>query len=154
MKSRLTKEEVLSSLGIQSFENVTTDMVVEFIKQARKMTPEDQDEALRQLFDFGKLAHAGLEKYLELGKEAFKGNDENMKRVNDQYASMQRFLEDCAKGTEDFEKKKYIYEEMKELADRVERKDSENKNFSIKLMAGAAACVVGVAVGVWIVKGK
>ena len=73
MKSRLTKEEVLASLGLQRFENVTADKMVEFIKQARKMTPEDQDEALRQLRDFAELVHVALEKYLELGKEALKG---------------------------------------------------------------------------------
>lgn len=147
MKGTLTKEEVLSALGVQRFENMTADKMVEFIKQARKMTPEDQDEALRQLRDFAELAHVALDKYLELGKEALKGNAENMTRVNDQYASMQRFLEDWAKGAEDFEKKKYIYEEMKKLADRVEKKDSENKNFFIRVLAGIGGILVGVIGG-------
>lgn len=153
MKGTLTKEEVLSALGVQCFENVTADKMANFIKKARNMTPEDQDAALRQLCDFGKLAHGALEHYREVGKKVLEGNAESMKRVNDQYASMQSFLETWAKGEAEFEKRKYIYEEMKKLADRVEKKDSENKGFLTKLLSGVVAIVTILATAV-VAKGK
>lgn len=144
MKRILTKDEVLSSLGIWSFENVTQDKIMDFIKQARRMAPADQDDALRQIHGFVKSVRRALKNYMEMGKEAIKGNDENMKRLNDQYEAMQRFLEGWEKDELNFEEKKCIYEEMKKLVERAERKDNENKNFYLKVLGGMGALAVAI----------
>ena len=144
MKRILTKDEVLSSLGIWSFENVTQDKIMDFIKQARRMAPADQDDALRQIHGFVKLVRGALKNYMKMGKEAIKGNDENMKGLNDKYDAAQRFLEEWTKDEMDFEKKKYIYEEMKKLVERAERKDNENKNFYLKVLGGMGALAVAI----------
>ena len=108
------------------------------------MAPADQDDALRQIHGFVKSVRRALKNYMEMGKEAIKGNDENMKRLNDQYEAMQRFLEGWEKDELNFEEKKCIYEEMKKLVERAERKDNENKNFYLKVLGGMGALAVAI----------
>ena len=81
--------------------------------------------------------------------EGLKSNNESIKNVYDTYntiiVSLRKELEN-----EDltFEQKKYIIEQMKEIAGIIYKKDTENKKFITKLFKIAAAVVVSAVFAV------
>ena len=80
--------------------------------------------------------------------KGLESNNESVKAVYNTYnviiASLQKELEN---ENLTFEQKKYIIEQMKDVAEKVDKKDTENKKF-IAGMATLATVVVGGTVAV------
>ena len=84
---------------------------------------------------------ADYKKTLDKGIES---NNESLTKVYDTYsaiiASLQKELE---KEDLSFEQKKYIIEQMKDIADKVDKKDTENRKFIALMASLASAAVLG-----------
>ena len=89
-----------------------------------------------------------LKDYKESLDKGLESNNESVARVYDTYnaiiVSIQKELEN---ENLTFEQKKYVIEQMKDVAEKVDKKDTENKRF-IAGMATLATIIVGGTVAV------
>ena len=89
-----------------------------------------------------------LSEYKDSLDKGLESNNESVKAVYDTYnsviASLQKELD---KDDLSFEQRKYIIEQMKEIAEKVYKKDTENKRF-IAGMATLATVVVGGGIAI------
>lgn len=144
----LSEEKVLKKLDIVDFRHLTKDKVIKMASMLDKMDPEVAKKALEQFPEFANTTKEMLTEYKASLDKGLEANDESIKAVYDTYntiiASLQKELEN-EKLT--FEQKKYIIEQMKEVADKVDKKDTENKRFIAGVLT-LATLVVGGSVAV------
>ena len=145
----ITETEALKSLDISDFRHPTKDTMIKMVSMLDQMDPEVAEKILEQFPEFASTARGILTEYKELLDEGLKSNNESIKNVYDTYntiiVSLRKELEN-----EDltFEQKKYIIEQMKEIAGIIYKKDTENKKFITKLFKITAAVVVSAVFAV------
>lgn len=142
----MSEEKVLKKLDIVDFRHLTKDKVIKMASMLDKMDPEVAKRALEQFPEFANTTKEMLTEYKESLDEGLESNNKSVKAVYDTYnaviTSLQKELE---KENLTFEQKKYIIEQMKDVAEKVDKKDTENKRF-IAGMATLAAIVVSSTV--------
>ncbi|RHN16518.1 hypothetical protein [Anaerobutyricum hallii] len=142
----MSEEKVLKKLDIVDFRHLTKDKVIKMASMLDKMNPEVAKKALEQFPEFANTTKEMLTEYKESLDEGLESNNKSVKAVYDTYnaviTSLQKELE---KENLTFEQKKYIIEQMKDVAEKVDKKDTENKRF-IAGMATLAAIVVSSTV--------
>ena len=142
----MSEEKVLKKLDIADFRHLTKDKVIKMASMLDKMDPEVAKRALEQFPEFANTTKEMLTEYKESLDEGLESNNKSVKAVYDTYnaviTSLQKELE---KENLTFEQKKYIIEQMKDVAEKVDKKDTENKRF-IAGMATLAAIVVSSTV--------
>lgn len=140
----MSEAKVLKKLNITDFRHLTKDKVIKMASMLDRVDPEVAKKALEQFPDFSKTVKEMLEEYKELLEKGLKSNDESVKAVYDSYnaiiASLQKELEN-----EDlsFEQRMCIIEKMKEIAEKKDEKDTENKRFIAGLVAMATFAIGG-----------
>ena len=141
----MSEAKVLKKLDIADFRQLT---IVKMASMLDKMDPEVAKKALEQFPEFANTTKEMLSEYKESLDKGLESNNESVKAVYDTYnaiiASLQKELEN---ENLTFEQKKYIIEQMKDVAEKVDKKDTENKRF-IAGMATLATIVVGGTVAV------
>lgn len=142
MARMLSEQTVKKRLGITSFRELTKDKIINLASMIDKMDPEVTKKALEQFPQFA-----------ETSKEILQGYEDTMNTMLDQNkSSMNRYYDICdsiiaslkqelEKEDLTFEDRKYIMCQMKEVADMVGEKDSENKRF-LATMAALGGLVV------------
>lgn len=144
----MSEAKVLKKLNIADFRHLTKDKVIKMASMLDKMDPEVAKKALEQFPEFANTTKEMLSEYKESLDKGLESNNESVKAVYDTYnaiiASLQKELEN---ENLTFEQKKYIIEQMKDVAEKVDKKDTENKRF-IASMATLATIVVGGTVAV------
>lgn len=144
----MSEAKVLKKLDIADFRHLTKDKVIKMASMLDKMDPEVAKKALEQFPEFANTNKEMLSEYKESLDKGLESNNESVKAVYDTYnaiiASLQKELEN---ENLTFEQKKYIIEQMKDVAEKVDKKDTENKRF-IASMATLATIVVGGTVAV------
>ena len=144
----MSEAKVLKKLDIADFRHLTKDKVIKMASMLDKMDPEVAKKALEQFPEFANTTKEMLSEYKESLDKGLESNNESVKAVYDTYnaiiASLQKELEN---ENLTFEQKKYIIEQMKDVAEKVDKKDTENKRF-IASMATLATIVVGGTVAV------
>lgn len=144
----MSEAKVLKKLDIADFRHLTKDKVIKMASMLDKMDPEVAKKALEQFPEFANTNKEMLSEYKESLDKGLESNNESVKAVYDTYnaiiASLQQELEN---ENLTFEQKKYIIEQMKDVAEKVDKKDTENKRF-IASMATLATIVVGGTVAV------
>lgn len=152
MKHSLTEQMVLQQLGISDFRHMTKDKIVSFASMLPQMDSEVAQKALDQFPDFARMTLEALQEYKQVLDKASDSNSSSQKQCMDIYNRIIDSLQDClSKDSLTFEEKKYYIEQMKEIAQMAEKKDSENKHFNWGMLAvGAAALVsaIGLAASV------
>jgi hypothetical protein len=147
-KNMMSEEKVLKKLDIVDFRHLTKDMVIKMASMLDKMDPEVAKKALEQFPEFANTTKEMLKDYKESLDKGLELNNESVAKVYDSYnaiiTALQKELEN---ENLSFEQKKYIIEQMKEVAEKVDKKDTENKRF-IAGMATLATIVVGGTVAV------
>lgn len=142
----MSEEKVLKKLDIVDFRHLTKDKVIKMASMLDKMDPEVAKKALEQFPEFANTTKEMLTEHKESLDEGLESNNKSVKAVYDTYnaviTSLQKELE---KENLTFEQKKYIIEQMKDVAEKVDKKDTENKRF-IAGMATLAAIVVSSTV--------
>lgn len=148
MSRTLTEQKVLNKLDIEDFRHLTKDKVITMVSMLDKMDPEVAKKALEQFPEFAKTTKEMLVEYMQKLDKGLEENSESVQKCYDTYGaiilSLQKELE---KENLSFEEKKYIIEQMKEIADKVDKKDSENKKF-IWAMSGMGMLALTGAVAI------
>lgn len=144
----MSEAKVLKKLDIADFRHLTKDKVIKMASMLDKMDPEVAKKALEQFPEFANTTKGMLTEYKESLDKGLESNNESVKAVYDTYnaviTSLQKELEN---ENLTFEQKKYIIEQMKDVAEKVDKKDTENKRV-IAGMATLATIVVGGTVAV------
>lgn len=95
-----------------------------------KMDPEVAKKAIEQFPEFSKTTKEMLKDYKELLDKGLVSNDESVTKVYDSYNAIITVLQKELENEElTFDQKKYIIEQMKYIAEKVDKKDTENKKF-------------------------
>jgi hypothetical protein len=144
----MSEAKVLKKLDIADFRHLTKDKVIKMASMLDKMDPEVAKKALEQFPEFANTTKEMLTEYKVSLDKGLESNNESVKALYDTYnaiiTSLQKKLEN---ENLTFEQKKYIIEQMKDVAEKVDKKDTENKRF-IAYMATLATIVVGGTVAV------
>lgn len=139
----MPEAKVLKKLDIADFRHLTKDKVIKMASMLDKMDPEVAKKALEQFPEFANTTKEMLTEYKESLDKGLEANNESVKAVYDTYnaviVSLQKELEN---ENLTFEQKKYIIEQIKDVAEKVDKKDTENKRF-ITGIAILATIVVG-----------
>jgi len=141
----LTEQQVLNQLSIPNFRHITKDKVMTFASMLQSMEPEVAKKALEQFPDFAKMALEVMHDYKAILDRAFEDNSDSMKQCYEIYNTVLITLKSCVEKDDIvFDEKKYYLDKMMEIAKMAEIKDTENKKFNWKLVAGGAAVVLAV----------
>lgn len=144
----MSEEKVLKKLDIVDFRHLTKDRVIKMASMLDKMDPEVAKKALEQFPEFANTTKEMLKDYKESLDKGLESNNESVAKVYDSYNAIIAALQKELENEElTFEQKKYIIEQMKDVAEKVDKKDSENKKF-IAGMATLATIVVGGTIAV------
>ena len=139
----MTDNKVLKILGINDFRHLTKDKVIIMASILDKMEPEIAKKALEQFPEFTKTMKDMLSEYRNELENGLQSNNESVQRVYDECAlitsSLQKLLEN---ENLSFEEKKTVIEKMTEIARMVSQKDTENKQFVIRMTTIVSAVVV------------
>ena len=145
MKNLMTEYNVLKKLGINDFGQLKRENCMHFASILDKMDPKVAQKALEQFPEFAKTSKEILCEYRDIIDRCILSNDASMKAVYDAYNSIMVSLQKAQdKDCLTFEEKKYILEKMEEIADKIEKKDTENKKCiaGIGIVAGVVCCGV------------
>ena len=145
MKKKLSEKKALKKLDISSFSAMTEDKLPIFADLLPQLDPDVAKKALEQFPNFSKLSAQMISIYKELLDRGF---DENKNSVNAYYDACNRILDSLQKElTRKFitpRKRDKIIQQMIEVADMINRKDAENKQFIVKQGIGAGAFIFAV----------
>lgn len=149
MNKLLTEQKVLKKLGIEDFRHLTKAKVITLASMIDKMDPEVAKKALEQFPEFAKTISEMLKEYKQILDKALDSNSESMKSYYDICNSIIESLKEELKDQElSFEERKYIIEQMKDVANMVGEKDTENKRFlaSLSIIGGVVVAAIAGAV--------
>lgn len=145
MESWLPEQKVLKNLGIENFGQLGKKNSIHFASMLDKMEPEVAQKALQQFPEFAKTAKEILYEYKDVIDNGMTSNDASMRAVYDVYNSVIISLQkELDKENLTFEEKKYILEQMKVIADKIDKKDTENKKWIAGIVMVAGAVCLGV----------
>lgn len=149
MNKLLTEQKVLKKLGIEDFRHLTKAKVITLASMIDKMDPEVAKKALEQFPEFAKTISEMLKEYKQILDKALDSNSESMKSYYDICNSIIESLKEELKDQElSFEERKFIIEQMKDVANMVGEKDTENKRFlaSLSIIGGVVVAAIAGAV--------
>lgn len=140
----MTEQQVLRKLKISDFGHLTKDNVIQMTSMLDEMDPEVAKKALEQFPEFTKTTREILKDYKDSLDKGLQSNNDSVKNCYATYnsiiISLQKELEKDKLSIED---KKYIFEQMKYVADKVDKKDTENKKFIAGMSMLTTAVVTG-----------
>lgn len=130
MVRQLTEKQVLKKLDIPDFRHMTKAKVMQFASMLPYMNTEIAKKALEQFPEFAQRATEIMDQYKEIIEKGFEGNDSSVQEFyeicNAIIKSLQKELD---KENLSSEEKKYIIDQMTEVAKMMGEKDTENKKF-------------------------
>lgn len=139
----MSEAKVLKKLDITDFRHLTKDKVIKMASMLDKMDSEVAKKALEQFPEFTNTTREMLSEYKESLDKGLEFNNESVKAVYDTYNAIIVLLQkELENENLTFGQKKYIIEQMKDVDEKVDKKDTENKRF-IAGMATLATIVVG-----------
>lgn len=145
MTRTLTEQKILKQLDIPDFRHLTKDKVIAFASLLPKMSPEVAKKALEQFPDFASASLEVMKNYKDLLGQALNSTSETTKASIDMYnqvmVSLQKMIDD---NNLSFDDKIYILEQMKEIAILVDKKDTEAKNTTLKIVGIAGTVALGI----------
>lgn len=145
----MSEEKVLKKLDIIDFRHLTKDKVIKMASMLDKMDPEVAKKALEQFPEFSRTVKEILTEYKKSLDKGLESNNESVKNVYNTYnAVIDALQKELRNDKLTFEQRQYIIEQMKEIAEKVDKKDTENKRFIAGLVT-LATIVVGGTVAVF-----
>lgn len=145
MKRTLTEQKVLKKLDIPDFRHVTKDKLIAFASLLPQMEPEVAKKALEQFPNFASTSLEVMKNYKDMLEQALKTNSESahacMQLYNQVMDSLQKMLEDDELS---FDDKKYVLNQMVEVAKLADKKDTETQKTTLKIVGVASFVVLGV----------
>lgn len=146
----MENQDVNSTSNIPVFWDSTNgdakDKFLQFASCLDKLSPDVAKKAIEQIPKFSitmlNIANGFHGTLCNLTKQ----NEESTNNVYDTYKGILDLLQKTQSSENlTFEQKKWVIDQMKEIAYKQHEKDSENKNFLLKLASIAGTVVLGVA---------
>ena len=144
MEQKRMRENLLESLELNSFYDLTPEKMDRFLYKAKEMPTEELKTVLAEIPDFPKLMKESLDAFKLIGEKTLAGNTESMRSFYALCNAMQKCLEEELKKADNFDDRLKILDMLMKIIDKAEKKDSENKEYLSSVMKGVAA---GVGVG-------
>ena len=130
MAKELNEKKALRKLGIDDFRHLTKAKVIDLVSLLDKMDPEVAKKAIEQFPDFANITSEILSEYKEIIIKGIECNDKSNEAVYVMYNSIIESMKEMLKKDDlAFEEKRYILEQMREIAELIDKKDSENKRW-------------------------
>ncbi|WP_315003807.1 hypothetical protein [uncultured Selenomonas sp.] len=148
MEQKRTRENLLKSLELNSFYDLTPEIMDKFLYKAKEMPAEELKTVLAEIPDFPKLMKESLDAFKSTGEKALAGNTESMRSFYALCNAMQKCLEEELKRAEDPNERVKILDMLMKILDKADKKDSENKEYLLSVMKAVGA---GVGVGLVVV---
>ena len=148
MEQKRSMENLLESLGLPSFYDLTPEIMDKFLYKAKEMPRKELKTVLAEIPDFPKLMEASLDAFKSIGEKTLAGNTESMRNFYALCNAMQKCLEEELKKADDPNERIKILDMLMKIIDMAENKDSENKEYLSSVMKGVAK---GVGVGLVLV---
>lgn len=144
-----TEQQVKDALMVDSFQNLSQEQIRKFV---RMMPNIDKDVAIAIMSQFPAYTESASTVLTQLNvlcDRTMKSNDSSqIESINAYKKVLDDLSERLQKENLTFAEKQEITRDMIEIADRISKKDTENKIFLGKILAGVAigACAVGAIV--------
>lgn len=146
-----TKQDVLDQIGVERVGQIRGDKMIEFSSLLDEIDPAVAKEIITQIPEFTRSA---LDVFAGLVRTQNESNDAAVAACHDAYRTI---IDTLSRQVEDqeipFEQKRFYLEKMMVAADKMSRKDSENKEYFWKVVGACAAGVAVVVTGVLAVMG-
>ncbi len=131
----MNDKKVLEQLGIKDFRHITREKVVTMASTLDKLDPEIAKKALEQFPEFTKSMREVLVEYKNVIEKGIESNDAGMKAVYDECNIITEALKQLLENENlSFVEKKYVIERMRDMAQLLSEKDSENKKFILNVV--------------------
>lgn len=145
MNRNLTEQKVLKELDIPDFRHLSKDKVIAFASLLPKMNPEVAKKALEQFPNFASTTLDVMKNYKDILEKTLDYNSESSRTSFEMYRQVMDTLQKMIDSEDlSFDEKKYILDQMKEIALLVDKKDGENKNTFIKIASVAGTVALGI----------
>lgn len=149
MKYTIPEQKALKKLGIPDFKHMTKAKIVEFTSMLPKMDPEVAKAALAQFPEFSSMSREILKQFNDVTNKLMEGNtssqDNYYQVCKEIIHSLQKELE---KEDIDAAERDRIEDKMLVVAGMISEKDSENKNFLMKIFLGfGLISLLGIGAG-------
>ena len=143
MSADLTEKQVLSALDIPDFGHLTKDKVMPLVSLLPQMQPEVAMKALEQFPNFATTVMQIATELKETIGKGIESNSENMEKCSYILQTVIEQLKEMS-GRDDisFEERKYYIDKMLEVAEMQNSKDTENKEFILKVYALATGAAL------------
>lgn len=143
----ISEQTALKKLNINDFSEIDEDNAIDLFRLLNNMEPDVATRVINQIPNFSLLIAELIENYKDMLNLGLKSND---KSVMKSYETYDQIIEVLNKQLENdnltFDEKKDIMQYMIEIADKVDKKDSENKK-TIVALAAIGAGILTVLVG-------
>ena len=135
MEQKRMRENLLESLELNSFYDLTPEKMDRFLYKAKEMPAEELKTVLAEIPDFPKLMRESLDAFKLIGEKTLAGNTESMRSFYALCNAMQKCLEEELKKADNFDDRLKILDMLMKIID---------KEYLSSVMKGVAA---GVGVG-------
>lgn len=150
----MNEEDLKKELGITNFRHLTKAKILQFASCLDKIDPEVAKKIIEQFPEFCSTMQNIVKEYKDSIKDILEKNDASTRQCIENYDkildSLKKILEE---NNLSFEERKYVITQMKEIAEKIDKKDSENKTFLLKMVGTITAALGTVAVIVYSVLG-
>ena len=154
MGRTLSEAQVLKKLDIADFRHMTKDKVMSMATMLDKMDPEVAKKALEQFPEFASTMRQILSDFKKSLDEGMRQNAEGVKSY---YDACDAIITSCQKELEkenlSFAERRYILEQMVQVVKMKGEKNSEDKNFIVRMSVlsltavGLTACALLAILG-------
>ena len=156
MNYSISEQKALKKLKISSFTHMTKDKLVQFVSMLDKMDPEVAKAAINQFPNFKELATEIVTSYERQLSQILQTNESSSQAF---YSACQSIIDSLHEQLKDEnidpDEKSRISRDMITVAQMMSDKDTENKNFLLKIGGIMAAVAVTLgAIGATILGGN
>ena len=145
MAKILDENQVKEKLGITEWRQLSKDKMMNFFEILPDVDNEVAIRIIEQLPDFSEKTAQIIDAMKEMYRQALADNKEATTESVKAYESVLDAIKvEMEKGGLTAEEKRYFAEKMIEIANKISEKDSENKNFLLKMLGGAGAFFLAV----------
>lgn len=144
-----TEEQVMKALSVDDFQNLNQDKIKKFISMIHNMDKEVARAVMNQFPSFAEVAKTMLAELNKMYDTILKSNNDCQ---NAAISAYQKILDELSEMLKKeyltFEEKQNIIDKMIDIAGKIDDKDSENKEFLLKIFKSALTVIAGVGLGI------
>lgn len=140
------EEEIKRKLNIESWRNLSKDKILNFMAELSPVDRATAIEVIKQFPNFRLLADDVINSFEKQTRSAHDANWKSQKKVHEAHKSYREALDrELQRDDLDSEERQKYLDMMRESVSRESEKDSEQKDFTLKLVTVGATVAAGLA---------